>query len=588
MKKSFWFLIILLAFCSACTKPTADLVLKNGQVFTLEQDFPWATAIVIKGNKIEAVLENDRKAKKYIGASTRVIDLDGQFAMPGFIDAHVHFAGFAAQQHDVQLMNVDNDQDLIEELRRVVSNIGPDEWITGGDWSGAIQWMAGKGEIDTGTITKQWEPQRKTIDPVTLKNPCLLNSYDGELFLANTAALRAADLESARLKGMKLDQEGNSTGLLYKGSPAIAQIRSKVKPKSEERILNEYRFALKLMAEMGIVEIHDMFRSFKEVERFVKLQEQSELTSRVWMRPWLDLQEDMFEMGFAMGMHPQTKKRDFFLRFGGFKSANDGFLGSRGALLFEPYSDRQDYRGHYQEYNSDSDTFGSLVGNPEVFYNYCKNAVEHGFSVDSHAIGDRGVSEVVDVLERIHNDLGADMSMFRIIHAEIVQPREFERIKALNLIVETNPSQIADDMRWLSERLGPQREQLAFPFRTFVDKGILMNFGSDIPGNAGAIFFCHPKYVLNAAVNRTNNEGEPQGGWINKQKITMEEAIRCFTLNGAYGCLREDKVRGSIKAGKLADIVVIDRNIVKNDPTDVLNMNIVKTIVDGRIVFERQ
>ena len=115
-----------------------------------------------------------------------------------------------------------------------------------------------------------------------------------------------------------------------------------------------------------------------------------------------------------------------------------------------------------------------------------------------------------------------------------------------------------------------------------------MNFGSDIPGNAGAIFFCHPKYVLNAAVNRTNNEGEPQGGWISHQKITMEEAIRCFTLHGAYGCMGEDEVRGSIKAGKLADITIIDRNIVKNDPTDVLNMKIIKTIVDGRIVFERQ
>ncbi len=587
MKKLYWILLILIIFCSSCTKSEADLVLTNGQIFTLEKEFPWASAIVIMGNKIEAVLAENKGIKKYIGTSTRVIDLDGQMALPGFIDAHVHFAGFAAQQFDVQLMNVENDEGLIKELRRVVDNVGPGEWITGGDWSGAIQWMAGKGEIDTGTTAKRWEPQRKTIDPITSNNPSLLNSYDGKLFLANTAALRAAKLENARLKGMKLDQEGKPTGLLYKGSPAIDKIRSVVKPKSEERILDEYRFALKLMAEMGIVEIHDMFRSFKEVERFVKLQEEGELTCRVWMRPWLDLQEAMFEKGYTMGSHPRTNNRDYFLRFGSFKSANDGFLGSRGAMLFEPYNDRPDYRGHYQEYNSDSDTFGSLVGNPNVFYNYCKKAVEHGFSVDSHAIGDRGVSEVVDVLERIHVDLNADMSMFRIIHAEIVQPREFDRIKALNLIVETNPSQVADDMRWLFERLGPQREQLAFPFRTFLDKGILMNFGSDIPGNAGAIFFCHPKYVLNAAVNRTNNEGDPQGGWIPHQKITMEDAIRCFSLNGAYGCMREDSVRGSIRAGKLADITVIDRNIVKNDPTDVLNMKVMKTIVDGRVVFER-
>ncbi|MFC2160766.1 amidohydrolase [Acidobacteriota bacterium] len=587
MKKLAWIFLILIFFSSSCTKNEADLVLINGQIFTLDKDLPWASAIVIKGNKIEAVLIESEEVDKYIGASTNVVDLEGQFALPGFIDAHVHFAGFAAQQFDVQLMNVDDDAGLVKEIRRVVNNVGPNEWIIGGDWSGAIQWLEGKGEIEEGAIAQRWEPQRKTIDPITQNNPCLLSSYDGDLYLANSAALQSAGLESSQLEGMKLDDEGNPTGLFYKGSPAIAQIRSVIKPKSEERILDEYRYGLKLMAEMGIVEIHDMFRSFKEVERFVKLQEQGELTCRVWMRPWLDLQEDMFKNGYTMGVHPLTKKRDYFLRFGSFKSANDGFLGSRGALLYEPYTDRPDYKGHYQEYNSDLDTFGSLVGNPEVFYNYCKKAVENGFSVDSHAIGDRGVSEVVDVLERIHDDLDADMSMFRIIHAEIIQPEEFDRIKALNLIVETNPSQIADDMRWLFERLGPEREQLAFPFRTFLDKGIVMNFGSDIPGNAGAIFFCHPKYVLNAAVNRTNNEGEPQAGWIPRQKITMEEAIKCFTLNAAYGCMGEDKFRGSIKTGKLADITIVDRNIIQNDPTDVLNMNIVKTIVDGRIVFER-
>ncbi|MFC2165779.1 amidohydrolase [Acidobacteriota bacterium] len=586
MKKEFLALFILIALFSACSKPDADLILKNGQIYTVEEAQPWASAIVIKGNKIVAVLENDSETSKYIGSSTQVIDLKGQFVMPGFIDAHVHFAGYAAQQHDIQLMNVNDDDGLLKELQSVVENVGPDEWIMGGDWSGAIQWLEGKGELDATRAEKRWEPHRETIDPITANNPCLLNSYDGELFLANTAALRAAGLEQVSLKGMQQDKEGQPTGLLFKGSPAIDEIRKVVKPKSEERVLNEYRTGLRLMAEMGIVEYHDMFRSFSEVDRYLELEDKGELTCRVWLRPWLDLKEVMFEKGFIMGVHPKTGERDYFFRFGGFKSANDGFLGSRGAMLFEPYADRPDYKGHYQEYNSDSDTYGSLIGNPEVFYSHCQDAVVHGYCVDSHAIGDRGVSEVIDVLERIHSDMNTDMSMFRIIHAEIVQPREFDRIKALNLIVETNPSQIADDMRWLIHRLGPDREKLAFPFRTFIDKGIVMNFGSDIPGNAGAIFFNDPKYVLNAAVNRTNNEGEPKGGWLPHHKISMEEAIKCFTLNGAYACMREDEVRGSLKVGKLADIVVIDRNIVKNDPNDVLNMKVMMTIVDGQIVFK--
>ncbi len=569
-------------FIQAQTK--ADIVLHNGPVYTVEDDQLWARGIAIWGNQIRAVFSDDSEAADYIGPDTKVIDLAGRLALPGFIDAHTHFAGFAEQQQDIMLMRVDSDEGLIAELERVVPLVGEGQWITGGQWSGAIQWDAGLGEIDEGKRVR-WRPNRRTIDSITEKNPCFLSSYDRDLHLANTAALRAAGLEAAKLEGMELE-DGVPTGLIHRGSPALARLRAVVKPKSQERILNEYRTGLRLLAEMGIVEFHDMFRGFDHIERLLILQEAGELTARIWERPWLDLSEQMYERGLKMGMHPATKERDFFFRYGGFKSANDGMLGSRGAMLFQVYADRPDYKGHYQEYNSDAPRPGSLIGNPQVFYEYCKAAVEHGFSVDSHAIGDRGISEVIDVLERIHEDLDADMSMFRIIHAEIVQPREFDRMKALNLIAETNPSQLPDDMRWLRARLGSERVKLAFPFRSFIDKGIVMSFGSDVPGNAGAIFFNHPKYVLNAAVNRTNEKGEPAGGWQPQHKISMAEAIKAFTLNAAYACLREDRVRGSIKVGKLADIAVIDRNILA-EPEMVLEMNVDLTIVDGRIVFER-
>ncbi len=584
--KLYLILVFLMLGSFSCVGPEADLVLINGEVYTLEDGQPWAGGIVITGNKITVVLDSDEEADKYIGPATQVIDLKGKFVTPGFIDAHVHFAGFAAQQHDILLMGVDDDEGLKKELERVMALVGKDEWITGGQWEGSKQWAAGKGEIKAQEGVKRWEPQRKTIDEITKDNPCFLSSYDRQLHLANTAALRAAGLENATLEGMKHDDEGKPTGLIYADSPAISRIRSVVKPKSQERILNEYRTGLAKLAEMGIVEMHDMIHSFDELDRYVKLQENGELTCRVWVRPWLELQDAVLEKGYKMGYHPVTGKRDYYLRFGCFKSANDGMLGSRGAMLFEPYNDRLDYKGHYQEYNSDAPVPGSLVGNPQVYYDYCKKAYEHGFGVDSHAIGDRGISEVVDVLERIHNDLNADMSMFRVIHCEIPRVEDLDRIKALNLIAETNPSQMADDMRWIADRIGPVREQRAFPFREIIDKGIIMNFGSDVPGNAGAIFFCHPRYMLNAAINRTNNDGEPTGGWLAQHKITAHEAIKAFTLYGAYGCLREDKVRGSIKAGKLADLSVSTINIVEN-PEDILKLDIAMTIVDGKIVFEK-
>lgn len=583
--KLFLSCVLISAVLLSCTQKPADLILKNGKIYTGESELPWVETIVITGQKITKLLNQNDSFDRYVGTNTKIIDLNGKFACSGFIDSHVHFAGFSAQQHDIMLMNVDTDEGLIAELERVTELIGDGEWISGGNWSGAILWENALGEISDNMQEERWMPNRFVIDDVTAKNPCLLSSYQGDLYLANSLALKEANLEDNPLKGMEI-RDGIITGLIYNGSPALEIIRGVIKRKSEERILNEYRAGLAKMREMGIVEIHDMIRSFDELDRYLTLQQSGELTCRIWIRPWLDLAPSVYEQGYKMGHHPITGERDHFLRFGSMKSANDGFLGDRGAMLFEPYTDRPDYKGHYQEYNSDSETFGSLVGNPQVFYDYCKSAVEHGFSVDAHAIGDRGISEVIDVWEQIQKDLNTDMSMFRVIHAEIVQPREFDRIKALNVIVETNPSQIPDDMRWLIDRLGPEREKLAFPFRTFLDKGIKMNFGSDVPGNAGAIFFNHPKYVLNAAVNRTDTKGKPEGGWTTHHKISMEEAIKCFTLNGAYGCMGEDQIRGSLKIGKLADITVCNMNILEN-PDEVLQMEIEMTIVDGRIVYER-
>ncbi len=582
----FLFTILTASLLFSCSNEPAHLILTNGSIYTGEDDKPWVDGIVITGNTITACLDDQSDYSKFVGQETRVIDLKGNFGCSGFIDAHVHFAGFSAQQKDINLMHVDSDEGLIAELERTTDGLASGEWIRGGDWSGAILWEEAKGEINDVHQPDRWMPTRSTIDPYTRENPCLLNSYQGDLYLANTIALEAAGLESKILPGMIIEN-GQSTGLIHQGSPAIEIIEKVIKPKSENRILDEYRAGLKKIREMGIVEIHDMIRSFDELERYLKLQENGELSCRIWIRPWLDLAEDVYQRGYNMGHHPITGERDYFLRLGGMKSANDGFLGNRGAMLFEPYTDRPDYKGHYQEYNSDSPTFGSLVGNPQVFYDYCRTAVEHGFSVDAHAIGDRGVSEVLDVWEQIHNDLGTDMSMFRVIHAELIQPREFERMKALYVIAETNPSQLPDDMRWLIDRLGPEREKLAFPFRTFLDYQIKMNFGSDVPGNAGAVFLNHPKYVLNAAVNRTNHQGLPKGGWNSQQKISMEDAIECFTQNGAYACLREDKIRGTLRKGKLADLTICNMNPIKH-PEHVLKMEVVMTIVDGQIVYDRK
>ena len=559
----------------------AELVLMNGKIYTMEEEKPWAGAVAVTGNMIVAVLDAGEPVVDYIGPETKVYDLEGKFVTPGFIDSHTHMAGFGAQQNDIDLMPASDDEGLRTEVKRVVDILGDGEWITGGAWEGHKIWEADWREREQ-LKENRWEPTRAAIDDISPNNPCLLSSYDRDLYLANTAALRAANLEEATLEGMKLDEAGKPTGLLYQGSPAIAQIRAVVKSKSEERIMDELRAALRVMAERGITEVHDI-SSERLMKRFATLQENGELITRVWGRPSIQNAQSFKERGIEMNTHPVSGERDYFLRWGAYKGYYDGFLGSHTALLFAPYVDKPETSGGYRADTSDDPR--QMIKSPDKFYDFMKTGFADGFATTAHAIGSRGVSEFLDDCERLVEETGKELNRFRAIHAEIVMPDDFARFVELGMIAETNPSQIADDMRWLKDRLGPEREKMCYPFKDYVDNGVVMTFGSDVPGNAGATFSNHPALAIQAAVHRTNPAGAPEGGWVPEQKISVHEALKAFTINGAYAVYDED-IRGSIKVGKLADLAVCTVNIVEQ-PEDILQMEIAMTIVDGKIVYEK-
>jgi len=568
---------------SSCSKPPADIILKNGDVYTMEEDHPWASAVVITGNTIAAVLDNDEDAEAYRGDNTRVIDLKGKFVVPGFIDGHTHFGGFGAQTNDVDLLTVADNEGLKRELERVVGILADGEWITGGLWGAYEQWELGAAKAGTKKQTR-WEPDRWTIDAVTADNPCLLSSYDNRLYLANTPALKAAGLEKGGLEGMKMDRRGRPTGLIYAGSPAIREIRRIIKPKSEERILNEMRAGLKRLREAGIVEIHDITPA-DQVKRYVKLQEDNELTCRVWMRPDLSRGAELKEKGITMGVHPVTLKENHYLRYGALKGYIDGIMGTHGALFFEPYADQPDNYGHYRRHTSD-DPPRYLKGDMEKMYNLIKVGVDAGFVTNVHAIGTKGVALMLDTYERLMKDLGTDLRGFRVIHAQVIRPQDFPRFKALNVIAEVNPYHLSDDMRWMEDRIGHERCKGAYAFKSLLDNGATLSFGSDIPGTSAAKYHMYPGYLIHAAVNRTTLNGTPEGGWFPEQKISVHEALKAYTINNAYAAF-EDDVRGSLKAGKLADIAVCDSNLIRMDPKNILKMQVDLTIVDGTIVFER-
>lgn len=576
--------VILILFSLSyysCKEQPANLVLINGEVYTMEDDLPWASGIVIHGNKITALLLDSKEANKFIGHETRVIDLEGSFVVPGFIDGHVHFNNAGSLINDANLMAVSDEDGLKKEIQRVVEILGPGEWITGGLWGAYEQWSLGA-SATAGKTEMRWEPDRWMIDDLTLNNPCLLYNFDRTMFLANSAALSEAGIEDSILEGMKVNAGGMTTGLIFNGSPALDQIKDVIKPKSHERLLNENRAALKRLRESGIVEVHDIAVP-DQTKRFVELQEKGELTCRVWLRPDLSRGAELGEAGLTMQMHPVSKEFDSWLRYGALKGYIDGIMGTHGALFFEPYDDQPENYGHYRRHTSDDPDF--QTGNMEKMYQLIRTGYEAGFVSNVHAIGDKGVSLMLDTYERLMTDLGKDLSGFRVIHAQVIRSHDFPRFQKLNVIAEVNPYHLSDDMRWMEERIGYERCKGAYAFKSLLDNGAILSFGSDWPGTSAAEYLVHPKYLIHAVVNRTTLNGEPAGGWFPEQKISMHEALKAYTINNAYAAF-EDHIRGSIKVGKLADITICDRNLMKINPEEVLEINVLMTIVDGRVVFE--
>jgi len=569
--------------CSQRAKIPADLVLLNGDIYTVNPDYPVAKALVITGNKITAVFKKDKDAKKYIGEQTTVIDLEGKFVTPGIIDGHVHFNRAGALINDANLMTVSDEEGLKKEISRVAELLDDGEWITEGLWGAYEQWALGDAGEETTEEKETWRPNRYMIDDLTPNNPTFICRFDYKEWLANTSALKAAGLEKAKLDGMEIGADGRPTGIIFRPSPAFESLSKARKPKSHGRLLDENRAALRALREAGIVEVHDIAVPV-QTQRFIELQENGELTCRVWLRPDLSRGAELKEQGFTMGLHPKTKEKDLWLRYGALKGYIDGIMGTHGALFFEPYDDQPDNYGHWRPHTSDDPEY--KVGNMEKMYDFIKVGLEAGFIPNVHAIGTRGVAEMLDLYERLKNE-GVDLKGFRVIHAQVLRPQDFPRFKALNVIAEVNPYHISDDMRWMEERIGHERCKGAYAFKTLLDNRAMLSFGSDWPGTSAALYHMHPKYLIYAAVSRKTLKGTPEGGWFPEQRISVKEAIKAYTINNAFAAF-EDDIRGSLEAGKLADITVFDRNLLEIPEDEILKVEVIYTIVDGKVVFERK
>jgi predicted amidohydrolase YtcJ len=574
----------------------ADLILVNGRVYTVDTARPWAEAVAIRGSRIVAIGTN-ADARIYTGAGTRTVDLKGAFVSPGFNDAHVHIDSTGALLVGVNLLDVHEPKAFATRMREAAGRLPRGSWITRGDWGAYEQWGAGspgkggRGAEGAGPFT----PHKDLIDAVTPDHPVFVNRFDRSMFLANSLALKLANVTESTPNPpngeIVKDASGKLTGVL-KGSAADL-VRKVIPPIPFEQRLVQVRAVLKEAREGGVTTMQDL-TSADQLRAYQELQKRGELTSRIMLRPTLDNVTHIRALGISAGFG------DEWLRFIGYKAWVDGIMGSSGAMFFEPYTHDPKNKGLLRDIMRPEGQEGAAMSMtasqhytefpPGNLEKLVEMAVATGLPPHIHAIGDKGNRIILDVYEKLltkHELVNRD-HRWRVIHAQVVHPDDFPRFGKLRLVAEVNPYHVSDDMRWMEERIGRERSRGAYAFRRLKDSGAVLIFGSDSPGTNAARYFLNPVYGLYAAVSRQTLSGEPGGGWFPDQRLKIDEAIEAYTKAPAWASF-EEEVKGILSPGRFADLAVFDTNLVdagRDDPKRLLKAKVLYTVAGGRVIFD--
>jgi len=544
-------LVMLLSFTAAGgQQPAPTLLLVNGRVWTGDTARPSADAIAIAGTRIVAVGSNDEIRTLARGA--QVIDLGGAFVVPGFIDSHVHFLDGGFRLASVQLRDAATRDEFVARVKAFAATVPAGAWITGGDWDHTL-WG---GEL----------PRRDWIDAATPNHPVWVNRLDGHMALANTAALNAAgvrdDVTDVGGGEIVRDANGRPTGLLKDN--AMSLVESKVAPPSDRMEDRALDAAMRYVAAQGVTSVHNM-GTWRELDVFARAAAQHTLRTRIYaavpLSTWPRLRDAIASRRFG-----GDGRGDEWLRIGALKGFMDGSLGSHTAAFEQPFADAPNDRG-------------LLVNQPEDMYSWIRGADKSGLHVLIHAIGDRANATVLDIFGRVERDNGRRDRRFRIEHAQHLAPSDIPRFKTLGVIASMQPYHAIDDGRWADSVIGPQRSRTTYAFRSLLDAGARLAFGSD--------WYVAPPTPLEgiyAAVTRRTLDDKHPDGWVPEQKIAVEEALRAYTTGGAYASF-EERQKGVIAPGMLADITVIDRDLRSTRPAEIRRARIVRTIVGGTTVF---
>jgi hypothetical protein len=548
---------ICLAGCCApslAAPPAADLIVTDAKIWTVDAALPAAEAVAVLGDRIVAVGTNSEIAA-WRGSKTTVIDARGKLLLPGFNDAHVHFVSGGMQLDSVQL----NDARSAEEMRRRVgaraSQTPRGEWVTGGDWD-ETKWSPPR------------LPTRQLIDPVTGDTPVFVSRYDGHMGLANSAALRAAGITSATpdpAGGVIVrDARGEPTGALKDAAADLMD--GVIPPLNHDQRVRAVRRALAHAASLGVTSVQHMVADFQDIAVYAELLERAELTTRIYAAPLITQVDEVVKVGVRRAFGGP------YLRIGALKAFADGSLGSRTAYFFEPFLDEPTNHGLL------SDEMQPL----SLMRERMMTADAAGLQLCTHAIGDRGISAILDLyaeIEQAHAPGSADRR-WRIEHAQHMAQNDFERMGKLRVIASVQPYHAIDDGRWAEARIGHERASRTYAFRTFLNHGVRLAFGTDWD-----VAPLNPLLGLYAAVTRATLDGKHPAGWFPEQKLTIEEAIEAYTMGSAFAEF-QDRDKGSITTGKLADMILLSEDLLTIAPAKIRDVKVLKTIVGGKVVFE--
>jgi predicted amidohydrolase YtcJ len=537
-----------LAACGASKNDPVTLAVVNARIWTGNPQRPWAEAIAVRGDRIAAV-GSSAEIQKMTGASARVVDAHGQMLVPGFNDSHVHIISAGRGLSSVKLRDASTPAEFIARIKAYAKTIPKGAWITDGDWDHTL-WG---GEL----------PTRRWIDSVTPDNPVWVARLDGHMSLANSLALAAAHVTRAtkEVDGgvIERDAKGEPTGLLKDNAQGLVDDSM---PDPPEAVADRaFDAAMHFLAERGVTSAQNM-GSWYDLAIFERAHKAGRMITRMYavvpLATWEQLRDTVAARGHG----------DEWVRIGGLKGFVDGSLGSHTAAMLQPFSDAP----------RDS---GLLVTSPESLYARTSGADKAGLNVMVHAIGDRAIRIQLDNYERVEREDGPKDRRFRIEHAQHIAPSDMPRFAKLGVIASMQPYHEMDDGRWAEPIIGHERSKTTYAFKSILESGARLAFGSD-----WSVAPPTPIEGIYGAVTRETLDGKHPGGWIPEQKISVEDALRAYTSGAAYASF-EEKIKGTLESDKLADFVLIDKDLTAIPPEEIRNAHIMMTVVGGRVVYER-